>query len=158
MDERSAKVKVGDKAKNFTLKDQASKDISLRGLKGKRILLSFHPLAATRICADQMKALEAAYDTFEKLNTVPLGISVDAIPAKAAWSKEMGLQKLRILSDFWPHGKVAKLYGVFRKKDGFSERANIIIGEDGKIEFMKIYPIHELPDLDEIIGFLEKKK
>lgn len=102
-----------------------------------------------------MKALEQRYEEFEKLNTIPLGLSVDPVPSKKAWANSLGLKKLRILSDFWPHGEVAKLYSIFREKDGFSERANVIVDEEGKIIFFKVYPIRELPDLDEVLNFLK---
>jgi peroxiredoxin len=58
---------------------------------------------------------------------------------------------VRLLSDFWQHGAVAKLYGLFRDKDGFSERANVIVDEKGKIAFVKVYEISQLPDIEEII-------
>jgi len=59
----------------------------------------------------------------------------------------MGLKKLRILSDFCPHGEVAKLYGIFREKNGISERTNILVDEEGKIVFFKVYPIRNFPIL-----------
>ncbi len=150
-------VKVGDEARDFTLKDQHGQDVHLGDLKGKKVLLSFHPLAFTPVCAEQMRSLEKNYERFEELNTYPLGLSVDSVPAKAAWAKEMGLERLKILSDFWPHGGAAKLYGIFREKQGFSERANIIIGEDGRVEFVKVYPIKEVPDIEEILDALRVK-
>ncbi len=148
-------LQVGSFAPDFSLKDQNGETLQLSQLKGKKVLLSFHPLAWTSVCADQMKSLHENYDEFEKLNTVPLGLSVDPVPSKKAWAEALGLKKLKILSDFWPHGEVAKLYGIFREKDGFSERANIIIDENGKIVFFKVYPIRELPDITEIIQFIK---
>lgn len=148
-------VKKGDKAKDFSLSDQDGKEVSLPDFKGKRVLLSFHPLAWTSVCADQMKALEENRSRLEKLNTVALGISVDTVPSKKAWAKELGIKNTRLLSDFWPHGEVATLYGLFREKDGFSERANIIIDESRQVRFVKVYPISRLPDMEEIIKALE---
>ncbi len=149
-------VKVGDTAPDFSLKDQNGEEFKLSDYRGKKVLLSFHPLAWTSICAQQMKDLERNYKRFEELNVVPVGISVDSVPCKKAWADHLGLRKLRILSDFWPHGKIAKLYGVFRENNGFSERANIIVDEEGKIVFVKVYPIRELPDIEEILKLLEK--
>lgn len=149
-------LKINDKAIDFSLKDQKGETVKLSNLKGKKILLSFHPLAWTSICAEQMKDLEKNYDEFEKSNVVPLGISVDSVPCKSAWAESLGLKKLKILSDFWPHGDVSKIYGIFRDKEGFSERANILINEEGRIVFIKIYPIKELPDLKEIFNILKK--
>jgi len=154
-DERG--LRVGDKAPDFTLKDQHNKEFHLSEFRSKKVLLSFHPLAWTGVCAKQMKSLEKNYDRFEELNAIPVGVSVDTVPTKHAWAKELGIKKTRLLADFWPHGKVAKMYGIFREGDGFSERANIIVDEDGKIEFFKVYDIPELPNIEEIINFLKNR-
>ncbi len=90
----------------------------------------------------------------EKLNTVALGTGVDSIPSNKEWGKSIGVLKTRLLSDFWPHGEVAALYGVFREKDGFSERVNIVIDEKGVVVFARLYPISQLPDIKEIMKFL----
>ncbi len=148
-------LKLKDKFIDFTLKDQNGEKITISNFKDKKILLSFHPLAWTSICSEQMKDLDKNYDDFLKNNTIPFGISVDPVPSKKAWAEHLNLKNLKILSDFWPHGDISKLYGVFREKDGFSERANIIVDKDGEIIFFKIYPIRELPDIEEIFLFLK---
>ena len=148
-------VKVGDKALDFTLKDQNSRDIHLFDIKAKKILLSFHPLAWTSVCADQMMSLEDIHERFEELDTVALGISVDTVPSKKAWARSLGIEKTSLPSDFWPHGKVAIQYGLFREKEGVSERANIIIDEHRRVIFVRVYPIAQLPDIGEIIKVLE---
>jgi len=150
-------IAVGSKAPDFILNDQNGKQVQLSELKGKKVLLSFHPLAWTRVCAEQMKSLEANYEQFEKLNSIALGLSVDAVPSKKAWAKELAIENTRLLSDFWPHGEVAKLYDIFREKDGFSERANIIVDENLKVIFAQTYPISQLPDIEEITKFLAGK-
>ena len=61
----------------------------------------------------------------------------------------------RILADFWPHGKVAQAYGIFRDANGFSERANIILDENQRVVFVKVYPVHSVPDIAEVIRFLQ---
>ena len=151
-------IETNSQAPDFTLKDQDGKELHLSDLKGKRVLLSFHPLAWTGICRDQILSLEQNYDRFNKLNTVALGISIDSVPSKKAWAEDMGVKNTRLLSDFWPHGEVARLYGVFRDNDGFTERANIIIDEIQKVIFVKIYPIQQLPDIEEVIKFLESAR
>lgn len=148
--------KVGDKAPDFVLYDQHKKEFRLAEFKDKRVLLSFHPLAWTSVCAQQMQSLERHWNDFRDLNTVAVGVNVDSIPSKKAWADFIGVQSTRLLSDFWPHGDIAKLYGIFRNEEGFSERANIIINEEGKIEFIKVYEIGELPDIREILTFLKK--
>ena len=152
------KSEIGKTAKDFTLKDQNGKEFKLSSFKGKRVLLSFHPLAWTDVCAKQMKSLEDNVKTFAALNTTAVGISVDSIPCKKAWAKSLGIENTSLLSDFWPHGEVAKLYGIFREKNGISERANIIIDQEQKIILFKVYEISQLPDIKEIIDFIKNLK
>jgi len=150
------KLQVGDKAKGFALFDQDKRRFKLSDFKGKRILLSFHPLAWTSVCAEQMKSLEKNTETFDSLKTIAVGVSVDTIPSKKAWADSLKIKNTKLLSDFWPHGKVAKLYEIFRQEDGFSERANIVIDENQKITFFRIYKLGQLPDMQEIVNVLRK--
>ena len=147
-------AKEGKKVKDFTLKDQNGQDFRLYECQGKRVLLSFHPLAWTPVCAQQMQALEKSKKAMDKLNTVALGLSIDSIPSKAAWAKSLKIKNTRLLADFWPHGGVAKSLGILRT-EGFSERANIILNETGKVIFIKIYPLRQLPDIEEILAALQ---
>ena len=148
--------KIGDIGPDFTLRDHNSKELKLSELRGKRVLLSFHPLAWTEVCAKQMQSLEANKDVFVSLNTSPLGLSVDSVPCKKAWADSLGIKSVPLVSDFWPHGAAASTYGIFRDKNGFSERANIILDEKGKVVFFKVYEIRQLPDVNEILGFIKK--
>ncbi|HOW56401.1 MAG TPA: redoxin domain-containing protein [Smithellaceae bacterium] len=145
---------AGRKIRDFSLQNQNGKIFRLAGLKGKKVLLSFHPLAWTPVCARQMQSLEKNFLIFEKLNTFAVGISVDSVPSKKAWAKSLKIKKTALLADFWPHGGVAKMLGIFRE-EGFSERANVILNEQGVVEFIKIYPIGQLPDIKEIIARLK---
>jgi len=155
MEKRRNLPDKGGTAPDFVLKDQNGTDVRLSESKGRRVLLSFHPLAWTEVCAKQMQALEENKGVFESLSTVPLGLSVDTVPSKKAWADSLGIKTVRLLSDFWPHGEVAKAYGIFREKNGFSERANIIVDKNGKIAFVKVYEIRQLPDIGEIIEVIK---
>lgn len=148
-------VTVGRQVQDFALSDQEGQEVQLSTLRGKKVLLSWHPLAWTSVCAEQMKTLEKNRRAFAKLNTVALGLSVDTVPSKKAWAAALKIRETRLLSDFWPHGKAAKSQGLFRPIQGTSERANIILDETGKVVFVKIYPIKELPDITEIIAHLK---
>ena len=152
----TTEIKIGETIQDFRLRDQKRDEVHLYDLKGKKVLLSFHPLAWTKVCGEQMKSLEENHELFSGLNTVPFGISVDSMPSKKAWARELGITHIRLLSDFWPHGEIARTYGIFKEKEGVSERANIIIDEDQKVIFLKTYPGHELPDIKEIIEVLKK--
>jgi peroxiredoxin len=151
-------IRPGDPAMNFSLKDQNDKTFDLLEQAGKRVLLSFHPLAWTAFCAGQMTSLEENRETLESLNTVAVGISIDSMPCKRAWAESLKIVHTRLLCDFWPHGKVAQMYGLFRDANGFSERANVIIDEKQTAVFVKVYPVHSVPDIGEVIGFLKALK
>ena len=148
-------IQLGKVGKSFTLQDQFGQDFVLSKMKGRRVLLSFHPLAWTPVCTLQMQSLEKNKKVFDKFNTIAAGLSVDSVPCKAAWAKAIKIKQTRLLSDFWPHGNVAKSLGLFREQNGFSQRANVILDESGKVCFVKVYPIAELPDIEEIIAFLK---
>lgn len=147
-----------EEVKDFSLPDQNKDEFRLQSYRGKRVLLSYHPLAWTTVCSKQMSSLEDYWDEFVKLNTVAVGISVDTVPSKKVWAKSLGIQGTRLLSDFWPHGEVSRSHAVFREKEGVSERANIIVDERGRLAFSKVYPMKELPDIEEILKFLREMR
>lgn len=149
--------KVGAEAPDFTLKDQDGKEVSLKDLRGKKVLLSFHPLAFTGVCTRQMMALEAGMDELEGLGVVPLGMSVDSQPSKRVWADSLGLKRLRILSDFHPKGGAANAMGLYIEEKGISGRANVLLDEQGKVVWAKVYDIPQLPDLNEVMAVLRKK-
>jgi len=116
-------LEIGTQVEDFEVKDQNEESFKLSTFRGKKVLLSFHPLAWTSVCEKQMKSLEANQDVFESLNTVAVGVSVDSVPCKKAWAEHIDVKRTRLLCDFWPHGHVAELLKVFRHFNGFSERA-----------------------------------
>jgi peroxiredoxin len=147
-------LRLGKAVRNFILPDQFGDEFALSDRKGRRVLLSFHPLAWTPVCTRQMQSLEKNKKIFDTLNTIAVGLSVDSVPCKTAWAKAIRIKHTKLLADFWPHGHVAKSLGLFREKDGISERANVIIDEKGEVCFVKVYPLSELPDIDEVAAFL----
>lgn len=151
-------LELGETVKNFVLKDQDSEEFNLYAVKGKKILLSFHPLAWTNICAQQMRSLEDHYEQFSELNVLPVGISVDTIPSKKAWAEELGINKTRLLSDFWPHGELAKSLGIFLENKGVSMRVNIVLDKSYNVIYKKIYEISEVPDFESLVEHIQNIK
>lgn len=148
-------IQVNQEAIDFTLKDQNKEEVKLSELKGKKVILSWHPLAYTPVCTDQMRSLERNYDRIqEKGDTVVIGISIDPFPAKAKWADILDLKDIKIVSDFFPYAEVTKAYGLFNEENGASKRANVIIDEEGKVQWVKVYGGSELPDVEEVIDNL----
>jgi peroxiredoxin len=150
------KVKVGERVPDFTLKSTSGKDVSLKDYIGNyNVVISFIPAAWTPVCSDQWPGYNIAQDVFKKNDAILLGISVDNVPTLYAWTMQMGKLWFPVLSDFWPHGAVAKKFGILRS-DGTSERAIFIIDKKGKIRYIDVHNINKRPPLEEIIKELEK--
>ncbi|AWW27182.1 MULTISPECIES: redoxin domain-containing protein [unclassified Acetobacterium] len=145
-------IQLGAMAPDFALQDQNGEVVTLSQLKGKKVLLSWHPLAFTSVCTDQMRSLDRNANRFEEKNTIVLGLSVDPQPSKSVWARALSLKHIRILSDFVPLGEVARDYGIFNEEHGASKRANILINETGMVIWVKKYEIRTLPDVEEVLG------
>ena len=149
-------VSVGDDAPDFELESHQGDRIRLSSFRGQQnVIIAFHPLAWTPVCASQMKNYEEDKVWFRQHNPRVLGLSVDAVPSKAAWAVDLGGITYDFLSDFHPHGAVAQAYGVARE-DGLSERAIFIVDKHGTIVFKKIYDIPTLPDNADVRQAIEQ--
>jgi alkyl hydroperoxide reductase subunit AhpC len=107
-----------------------------------------------------MPALNSDLERFAGYDAQVVGISVDSIFSHTAWQqKDIGMLKFPLLSDFYPHGEVAKKYGVLREGDpvpGISERAVFIVDKQGKIAFAKVYHLGQQPPHEDCFEVLQK--
>ena len=150
------KVKKGQLAPDFTLPSISGEKLSLNQFRGKKnVVLSFVPAAWTPVCSDQWPGYNIAKDIFNQYDAILLGITVDNIPTLFAWTNQMGRLWFPVLSDFWPHGAVAKKYGVLRS-DGVSERALFVIDEKGIIRYIDVHDINKRPPFEDLATALEK--
>ncbi len=85
-----------------------------------------------------------------------LGVSIDHVPCLKAWTESLGGITYPLMSDFWPHGRVSELYGVFREPDGYSERAIFVIDKRGYIRYIDIHDIDHQPDNDVVLEVLRR--
>jgi peroxiredoxin len=149
-------VKVGDRAPDFTLPSISGEKVYLSLYRGKKnVVLSFVPAAWTPVCSDQWPGYNIMKDIFEQKDAILFGITVDNIPTLFAWTNQMGKLWFPVLSDFWPHGAVAKKYGVLRS-DGVSERALFVIDKKGIIRYIDVHDINKRPPLEDLVSALEK--
>jgi peroxiredoxin (alkyl hydroperoxide reductase subunit C) len=150
------KLKPGMKAPDFTLPSVSGEKVSLSKFLGKKnVVISFVPAAWTPVCSDQWPGYNIAKSLFEKNAAVLIGITVDNIPTLFAWTKEMGELWFPVLSDFYPHGSVAKKYGVLRSS-GTTERALFVIDKKGIIRYIDVHDINKRPGLETLMKELEK--
>jgi peroxiredoxin (alkyl hydroperoxide reductase subunit C) len=126
---------VGTEAPDFTLKDQHGQHVSLRDFRGaKDVLLVFFPLAFTGICQGELDEIRDQLPKYQNDDTVTLAISVGPPPTHKVWATQSGFG-FPVLSDFWPHGEVARAYGVFNEDAGFANRGTFVVDQAGTIRF-----------------------
>jgi alkyl hydroperoxide reductase subunit AhpC len=125
--------------------------------RGKQLVLAFYPLNWDLVSAEQMVAYQVERANFLAQNAEVVGISVDSIMNTTAWERDIGPFDYPLCSDFWPHGEISRDYGVLRETEPFagaSERAIFVVGKAGRIDFSKIYPLNQVPNLQEILNVL----
>jgi len=150
-------LSTGIVAPDFTLPTQNwGETITLSSFRGrKHVVLAFHPLAFTPVCSTQMQTYERERPRLDDLDAHVLAISNDSGAAKKAWADSLGGLSYDLLSDYHPHGAVARLYGVLRE-DGLSERALFLVDKAGIIRWTKLHTIPEHPDFEELVGEIAK--
>lgn len=119
-------VQVGDVAPDFTLTDQHGHPTSLSAQVGP-VLLVFFPAAFTPVCHDELRALR---DLAGRAHV--WGISCDSMFVLRALDDAEGLD-FPLLSDFWPHGEVARAYGALDEERGTARRLSVLVDSEGRV-------------------------
>jgi len=153
---KNGMVREGGRAPDFYLEDQHGKIFRISGVRGSRVLLAFFPQAWTETSEAQLKVLEAHAPFFEREHVVAVGISPDPVPALQAWADQIGVRHTPLLSDFWPHGQVSRIYGVFRERDGVPERTVVILDATHRVVWARRYDPPEAPAIDEQLEVLRR--
>jgi mycoredoxin-dependent peroxiredoxin len=121
------------RAPDFDLANQYGEHVRLSDFRGLRpVVLVFFPLAFSGVCTGELCALRDNLALFQQQGVELLGISVDSKASLRAWAEQEGYD-FNLLADFWPHGAVAKEYGVFLEEKGFANRATFVIDDGGVI-------------------------
>jgi peroxiredoxin (alkyl hydroperoxide reductase subunit C) len=146
-----AMLPVGEPAPDFALLSHSGATVRLGDFRGrKHVVIAFHVLAFTPVCAVQMQTYQREQPRLRALDAHVLAISTDAAPAKRAWAEALGGLSFDLLSDFHPRGHVAARYGVMRD-DGIAERAIFLVDKAGLIRWRRLYAIPEQPDVEELM-------
>jgi peroxiredoxin len=140
-------VEVGQQAPDFELKDQHGTPVRLSGFRGaKNVVLVFYPLAFSGVCSGELAAMRDEFPEASRDDVELLTVSVDSGYALRAWSdaEQFGFS---LLSDFWPHGGVARSYGVFDENMGIATRGTFIIDKDGVVRWKVVNPVPQARDI-----------
>jgi len=126
-------VDIGQEAPDFTLKDQDGNDVTLSSFRGDQsVVLVFYPFTFSGVCQGELCSLRDDLSEFQQVKAQVLAISCDSRHAQKQWSEQQGFT-FPVLSDFWPHGGVAKAYGVFNEQLGCANRATFVIDPQGSV-------------------------
>ncbi|WP_309112967.1 peroxiredoxin [Saccharothrix sp.] len=131
-------VEVGSQAPDFTLNDYNKQPVTLSSFRGERnVLLVFYPFAFSGICTGELCQVRDELATYENENVQVIGVSVDTPFSLKAWADQQGYT-FPLLSDFWPHGKVASEYGVFNEAAGLANRGTFLIDTEGVVRYAEV--------------------
>jgi len=131
-------ISVGDLAPDFTLKNQNQQEVRLSDFRGtKNVLVVFFPFVFSNVCHGELCEVRDNIGDFVNDGTELLTISVDAPYAQKAWATAEGYQFTQ-LADFWPHGEVARAYGVFNEEKGFALRGTFLVDREGVVRFAEV--------------------
>lgn len=126
-------IQTGATAPDFTLSDQNGEELTLSELVTESpVALVFFPLAFSGLCTGELCELRDNLAIFNDAKVRLVGVSVDSVFALKTWAQQEGYE-FSILSDFWPHGGVAREYGAFIEERGIATRATVIVGEGLKV-------------------------
>ncbi len=150
-------IEPGAQAPDFTLPDQDGREVSLAGLRGRRVVLAFYPADFSPVCTDQLNVYQEVLGELEERGVTLLGISVDSAWTHKAFQKHLGVT-MPLLADFHPKGAVAKAYGVWVEDYGVSARALVMVGPDGVVRWSHRAPSPlEVPGANLIFDALEQE-
>ena len=131
-------IEVGSKAPDFTLNDYNKQQVTLSSFQGeKNVLLVFYPFAFSGICTGELCQVRDELAEYSDKDVQVLGVSVDTPFSLKAWADQQGYT-FPLLSDFWPHGEVAKTYGVFHEDAGLALRGTFLIDKEGTVRFAEV--------------------
>lgn len=145
-------IDIGSAAPDFKLKNQHGEDISLSSFKGnKNVVVLFYPFAFSGICTGELCGLRDDLSNFQNENVELLAISCDPLYSQKAFAEKEGY-KFSLLTDFWPHGEVAKKYGVFNEERGCAIRGTFIIDKNGALRWSVL---NSLGDARNLVDYKE---
>src|SRR5437870_6322632 len=147
-------VRAGTRAPDFTLHSAPDQTVSLRDFRGRPVILAFYPADWSPVCGDQMALYNEVLPEFQRHDAELLGISVDGVWCHLAFARDRRL-RFPLLADFEPKGAVARRYGVYRARDGFTERALFVIDRRGIIRWSYVSPADVNPGAVGILRALE---
>ena len=144
-------VSVGEVAPDFALKDQHGQTVRLSELRGRSAaLVVFYPWAFTGVCGGELAELQTRLSELRAHGVEVMAVSTDSMYALRAWADRDGFS-FTLLSDFWPHGEVARAYGVLHEQIGIALRGTFLVDRDGVVRWSVVNGIGEARGVDDYV-------
>jgi mycoredoxin-dependent peroxiredoxin len=142
-------LEIGGPAPEFTLRDQFGQDVSLSDYRGtKAVAIFFYPFAFSGVCSGEMSGIRERLADFMTFDTEVLAVSCDPMFSLRSFADADGLN-FPLLSDFWPHGEVARAYDVFDDRSGAARRSSYVVDKEGTLRWSVHNANADGRDLDE---------
>jgi len=138
----------GRPAPTFTLTDQHGRAFSLAEQRGMAVLLVFVPFAFSDVCTNELVELRNAVDLQGRDDLIVVVASCDSIYTMKAWA-DTHAYRSALLSDFWPHGDVARAYSVFNPREGLATRGTFLIDAEGVVRWSVVNPKGQGRDIED---------
>lgn len=149
-----AAPEIGRPAPDFELVDQHGTPTRLSAFRGRRnVVLVFFPWAFSSICTGELDALRDQLTSFVNDTTQLLAVSIDSKFTQRVFADQHGYE-FPLLADFWPHGEVARHYGVFDEQAGAALRGTFVIDRSGVLQWSVRHGIGEARDPAEYLRAL----
>ena len=137
---------LGGQAPDFELANQYGEPVRLSSFRGGNVVLVFYPFAFSGICTGELCEIRDNLALFEAADATVLAVSVDSKFSLRAYAAQEGYT-FDLLADFWPHGGVARSYGVLDAESGMAQRGTFIIDAAGVIRYAVVNPRGQARDL-----------
>jgi peroxiredoxin len=142
-------IAVGDQAPDFALKDQHGRTVRLADLRGRKAaLVVFYPWAFSGVCGGELHAMQADLDELVSDEVELVTVSTDSMYALRSFADQEGFT-VPMLSDFWPHGEVARAYGVLNEDIGIALRGTFLVDRDGVVRWTVLNGIPDARDVED---------
>lgn len=125
---------IGQPAPAFTLKNQHGQDVSLDSFLGKSLVVVFYPFAFSSVCSGELAEIRDNIADLSNDSSAVVAVSCDSMFALRVFADRDSLS-FPLLSDFWPHGAVARAFGVFDERSGCATRSTVILDREGLIRW-----------------------
>ncbi|MEE1787849.1 peroxiredoxin [Streptomyces sp. SP17BM10] len=147
-------VEVGTEAPDFELRTQHGESVALSDFRGeKAVVLVFYPFAFTGVCTGELGAIQKELPRLQNDAVQVLGISVDSQFSQRVFADREGLD-FPLLADFWPHGEVARAYGVLDEEKGCALRGTFVIDRTGTVRWSVVNGLPDARDEQEYLRVL----